>query len=75
MNKYNITILKSLNEDIFKSSKISINNKYINTGSKPEYFYMTKSIFKGKHCFELEICKMTNRELAIGLVILMILIY
>ena len=68
LNKYNITRLKPLNDVKFKNSKMSINNKYIYSDSKFSYFYMTKSIFKGKHCFEIEIYKMVNPEVAIGLV-------
>ena len=55
LNKYDITKLKSLNDEKFKNYKMSINNKYIYSESKLVYFYMTKSIFKGKHCIEIEI--------------------
>ena len=68
LNKYDITKLKSLNDEKFKNYKMSINNKYIYSESKLVYFYMTKSIFKGKHCIEIEICKMINSEFSIGLV-------
>ena len=68
LNKYNITRLKPLNDVKFKNSKMSINNRYIYSDSQFGYFYMTKSIFKGKHCFEIEIYKMANPEVAIGLV-------
>ena len=68
LNKYNLTRLKSLNDAKFKNSKMSINNRYIYSDSQFGYFYMTKSIFKGKHCFEIEIYKMANPEVAIGLV-------
>ena len=66
-DKYNITRIKFLDDENF-ISKISINNRYIHSDSKSGYFYLTKSIFKKKHCFEFEIRKMANFEFSVGLI-------
>ena len=54
-----------------KKIEISINNRYIKSldlKNKFINFYATKSIFKGKHCFELEIMNMREPNLAYGLI-------
>ena len=69
-NKYNITKLHSLNHHI-KPYEISINSKYIRTfDSKSFYshFYLSKSFFKGKHCFEVEMMRLLNNEIIFGLI-------
>ena len=50
----------------------SINSRYLKIKNiifeKSYNFYGTKSFFKGKHCFEIEIIDISNRELYIGLI-------
>ena len=66
----NLTNLVLFNKKL-KNSEISIRNRYIKTyylGNKFINFYATKSFFKGKHCFELEILNMSDPKLAFGLI-------
>ena len=70
-NKYNITKLLPLNRQKIKTYNISLNSKYIrNLDSKSiyPYLYLTKSFFKGKHCFEVEIMSLNNYEMIFGLI-------
>ena len=64
-----LTEIIPINNKDKKFVEISINNKYIKTKSGKTYynFYATKSFFKGKHCFEIEILN-TQIEVSIGII-------
>ena len=69
-NKYNITKLISFNDKKMKNMEISINNRYVrilDIKNKYARFYLSKSIYKGKHCFEIEIMGMNNICFEFGL--------
>ena len=69
-NKYNITKLLSFNEKKIKNLEISSNSRYIRTRDikyKCCHFYTTKTFFKGKHCFEIEILQMDDFEITFGI--------
>ena len=69
-NKYNITKLLSFNEKKIKNLEISSNSRYIRTRDikyKCCHFYTTKTFFKGKHCFEIEILQMEDFEITFGI--------
>ena len=69
-NKYNITKLIPFNDKKLKNEEISPNSKYIRTYDmkfKSRHFYTTKSFFKGKHCFEIEILQTENFEISFGI--------
>ncbi len=69
-NKYNITKLLSFNEKKVKNLEISSNSRYISTRDikyKCCHFYTTKTFFKGKHCFEIEILQMDDFEITFGI--------
>ena len=69
-NKYNITKLIPFKDKKKKNMEISINNRYIRiTDIKNKYapFYLSKSIFNGKHCFEIEIMNMNNIYFVFGI--------
>ena len=69
-NKYNITKLMLFNEKKIKNLEISLNSKYINTSDmkyKYCHFYTTKTFFRGKHCFEIEILQMEDFEITFGI--------
>ena len=71
LNNNNLTNLISFNKIKPKNIEISINNRYIKTyelNNKYINFYGTKSFFKGKHCFEIEILNMREPILAYGLI-------
>ena len=53
-----------------KKAEISINTSYINISDtkNPFIFYTTKSIFKGKHCLELEIMNQSEPIISYGLI-------
>ena len=53
-----------------KKAEISINTSYINiSDTKNSFiFYTTKSIFKGKHCLELEIMNQSEPNISYGLI-------
>ena len=64
-NKYNITKLICLHDKKIKNLEISINSKYIltnNIKTQNVHFLASKSIFKGKHCFEIEILKQDDNS-------------
>ena len=65
----NLTEIIPINKKDKKFVEISINNKYIKAKSGKTYynFYATKSFFKGKHCFEIEILN-TKIEVSIGII-------
>ena len=68
-NNNNLTDLIPLNNS--KEYEISINHKYISTGElngKCINFYGTKSFFKGKHCFEIQILNKNEPFLAFGII-------
>ena len=70
-NKFNITKIISFYDKKLKDLEISINNKYITANdikNKNAYFYITKSFFKGKHCFEIEIMNKINYEISFGFI-------
>ncbi len=65
----NLTNLVSFNEN-HKKAEISINTSYIKIPSDVKnsfIFYTTKSFFKGKHCFEIEILQMEDFEITFGI--------
>ena len=67
----NITKLISFHKKRNKNIEISTNTRYIKTfnlGNNYINFYTTKSLFKGKHCFEIQILNMEQPNLAIGLI-------
>ena len=67
----NITKLISFHKKRNKNIEISTNNRYIKTyklNNNYINFYTTKSLFKGKHCFEIKILNMEQPNLAIGLI-------
>ena len=67
----NLTKLISFNKKKNKNIEISINNKYIKTynlDNKYINFYTSKSFFKGKHCYEIEILNMEKPNLYLGLI-------
>ena len=71
LNNSGITNLVLFNEQNLKDVEISINSRYIKSfdlENKFINFYATKSFFKGKHCFELEIMNMIKPNLAYGLI-------
>ena len=62
---------KKKNNKFMKDVEISINNRYIKTKNcrvKHFNFYGTKSFFKGKHCFEVEILKTNKKYILIGII-------
>ena len=66
----NLTNLVSFNEN-HKKAEISINTSYIKIPSDVKnsfIFYTTKSFFKGKHCFEIEVMSMTDQIISYGLI-------
>ena len=70
-DKYNLTKLIPFSDKIGNNIDISINDKYLETNdSKTEYtcFFLSKAIFKGKHCFELETLNLNVTLLNLGLV-------
>ena len=72
-NNSNITELIILNDNENEKKnniEISINNRYLKTNKnsfKNVNLYCTKSFFKGKHCFEIEILNFTAIDLVIGI--------
>ena len=67
----NITRLISFHKKRNKNIEISINTRYIKTYNLDNNyinFYTSKSLFKGKHCFEIEILNMEQPNLSIGLI-------
>ena len=69
-NRYNITNLISPSGNNNKNIELSINSKYVhclNIKFKEGIFYLSKSIFKGKHCFELKVLEMNWDEISFGL--------
>ena len=70
----NITKLISLHKKKDKNIEISTNTRYIKTFELDEEnekyinIYATKSLIKGKHCFEIEILNMEKPNLLIGLI-------
>ena len=67
----NITKLISFHNKKDKNTEISTNTRYIKTSKLDKNyinFYITKSLFKGKHCFEIEILNMKQPNLTIGLI-------
>ena len=70
-DKYNLTKIIPFGNKINDNIDMSINNKYIETNdSKTEYtcFFLTKTLFKGKHCFEVETLNLNVTLLNLGLV-------
>ena len=65
----NITNLVMFNKKD-EEAEISINTSYIKILKSKKYFtfYTTKSILKGKHCFELEIMNMSEPIIYYGLI-------
>ena len=71
LNNSGITNLILFNDKHLQNIEISINSRYIKSldlKNKFINFYATKSFFKGKHCFELEILNMKEPHLAYGLI-------
>ena len=67
----NITRLISFHKKKNKNIEISTNTRYIKTYNLDNNyinFYTSKSLFKGKHCFEIEILNMEQPNLSIGLI-------
>ena len=67
----NITRLISLHKKRNKNIEISINTRYIKTYNLDNNyinFYTSKSLFKGKHCFEIEILNIEQPNLSLGLI-------
>ena len=70
-DKYNLAKMVPFREKRFKNLDISINNRYINIKDnevKLRQFYINKSIFKGKHCFEINIVNSFDAKMIFGLV-------
>ena len=71
-NNNNLTELLLINNIKDNEIEISINNKYIKTNANNlmQFFniYATKSFFKGKHCFEIEILNINEIELSVGII-------
>ena len=74
-NKSNLTELILINDKDKENIDISINSKCIkaevrddNSSHNNYFLYGTKSFFKGKHCFEIEISNINKINIAIGLV-------
>ena len=71
LNNSGITNLILFNNKSLRDVEISINSRYIKSDDlRNEFinFYASKSFFKGKHCFELEIMNMRQPNLAYGLI-------
>ena len=74
LDKYNLAKMVPFREKRFKNLEISINNRYINIKDirddkiELRQFYITKSIFKGKHCFEINIINLFDTKMIFGLV-------
>ena len=71
LDKYNLTKMVPFKQKNFKNLEISINNRYIKTldiKSKLRQFYINTSIFKGKHCFEINIINLFDTKFVFGLV-------
>ena len=67
----NITTLISFHKKRNKNIEISINTRYIKTYDLDNNyinFYTSKSLFKGKHCFEIEILNIEQPNLSLGLI-------
>ena len=71
-DKYNLAkIVPFSQEKIIKNLEISINNIYIKTKDiklNLRQFYINTSIFKGKHCFEINIINLLDDKMIFGLV-------
>ena len=73
LNSNNLTDLIIINSayNNYDDIDISINNRYIKIEEsnleKNINLYGTKSFFKGKHCFEIEIIDLNKKDLYIGL--------
>ena len=66
LDKYNLTKMVPFKQKNFKNLEISINNRYIKTldiKSKLRQFYINTSIFKGKHCFEINIINLFDTKI------------
>ena len=71
LDKYNFAKMLPFKEKNFKNLEISINNRYIKTTDttlKLRKFYINTSIFKGKHCFEINIINLFDTKMVFGLV-------
>ena len=71
LDKYNLAKMVPFSRKIFKNLEISINNRYIKTRDiniKSRQFYINASIFKGKHCFEINIINLFDTKILFGLV-------
>ena len=71
LNNNNLTNLISFHKIYPKNIEISINNKYLKTSDLNDKFinfYGTKSFFKRKHCFEIEVLNMKDPNIAYGLI-------
>ena len=69
-NKYNITKLVCFHDKKIKNLEMSINSKYILANeikNKIANFFVSKSLFKGKHCFEIQILNTNGINLYFGL--------
>ena len=67
----NITKLISFHKKRNKNIEISTNTRYIKTYNLDNNyinFYTSKSLFKGKHCFEIEILNIEQPNLSFGLI-------
>ena len=69
-NNNNLNELLLIDNNKSKEIEISINNRYIKTKNSYNFYnlYGTKSFFKGKHCFEIEILNINNIDLSIGII-------
>ena len=71
LDKYNFAKIFPFKEKNFKNIEISINNRYIklkDIKGKLRQFYINTSIFKGKHCFEINIINLFDTKMLFGLV-------
>ena len=71
LDKYNFAKIVPFKEKNLKNLEISINNRYIKTKdikAKLRQFYINTSIFKGKHCFEINIINLFDTKMVFGLI-------
>ena len=70
-NADNLTKIITFNEKPIKNLKISLNSKYIKTTEikkKKAFIFLSKCLFQGKHCFEIQSFNTIFPQLFIGVI-------
>ena len=75
LNNKNLTYINLINIQNKDAVNISINSRIIkifkpnrNFDSRNNFFYCTKALFSGKHCFEMEFKSFNSKNVYIGLI-------